>query len=154
MQNKTCCCFGHRQIYAFPKDLLEKQIEALICQQNVTTFLTGGMRDFDCKFSTAVRKFKKVHSNIKLILIKPYFTNEINTYGKSYEQLYDALIVPDELANIHYKAAIGKRNQWMIDHSNIVLCYVHRNYGGAYQAIKYAKKQQKPVINIANQFHQ
>ena len=104
------------------------------------------MGDFDSLFSSAVRRAKKTYPHIKLICIKPYFTNDINTNRDYYTALYDDIIIPDELAGIHYKAAIKARNRWMIDNSEIILIYTIRNYGGAYDALKYAERKGKCII--------
>ena len=36
----------------------------------------------------------------------------------------------------------------MVEKSDLVICYVERESGGAYSAIKYAKKLKKRVVNI------
>ena len=63
--------------------------------------------------------------------------------------LYDDIIIPYELADIHPKAAIKYRNRWMIDHSDIVLIYTKRTYGGAYEARRYAERIGKEVVYIS-----
>ena len=37
----------------------------------------------------------------------------------------------------------------MVDRSDLVVFFVERDKGGAYQTMKYAKKQGKEIINIA-----
>ena len=106
------------------------------------------MGDFDSLFSSAVRSAKKVYPHIKLIGVKPYSTNDINTDKDYYAALYDDIIIPDELAGIHPKAAIKARNRWMIDNSDIVLVYTVRNFGGAYEAKRYAERNGKRLIKI------
>ena len=106
------------------------------------------MGDFDSLFSSAVRSAKKVYPHIKLIGVKPYFTNDINTDKDYYAALYDDIIIPDELAGIHPKAAIKARNRWMIDNSDIVLIYTVRNFGGAYEAKRFAERNGKRLIKI------
>lgn len=49
---------------------------------------------------------------------------------------------------IHYKAAIQKRNRWMVDQSDFVLSGIYRDFGGAYQTIRYAKRIGKTVIDL------
>lgn len=80
-----------------------------------------------------------------IICVKPYFTNDININRDYYNALYDDIIFPDKLAGIHYKAAIKVRNRWMIDNSDFVLIYTFRNYGGAYEAKKYAERSHKNI---------
>ena len=106
------------------------------------------MGEFDSLFFSAVRKVKKSFPNVKLICVKPYFTNDLNTNGEYYTDLYDDVIIPDELADIHPKAAIKYRNRWMIDHSNIILIFTKRSYGGAYEARRYAERIGKKIVNF------
>lgn len=84
----------------------------------------------------------------KLVCVKPYFTNDVNTNRDYYTTFYDDVIIPDELADIHYKAAIKARNRWMINHSDMILIYTVRNYGGAYEARRYAESESKNIIYI------
>ncbi len=145
--SKACCGFGHRNVFENLSDKLDDAIESAV-QQGCEIFYTGAMGDFDSLFSSAVRKAKKTFPYIKLICVKPYFTNDINTNRDFYTALYDDIIIPDELAGIHYKAAIKARNRWMIDNSDIVIVYTIRNYGGAYEALKYAKRNRRTVFTI------
>ena len=103
-------------------------------------FYTGAMGEFDSLFASAVRKAKRNYPNIKLICVKPYMTKDINRNGEYLFTLYDDIIIPFELAGIHYKSVINKRNELMIDYCDIIIGYVKRKYGGAYKALMYAKK--------------
>lgn len=139
-----CCGFGHRDVFQnIDKELCEAVQKAMEMGCNV--FYTGAMGDFDRCFSSAVRKQGK---KIKLVCIKPYMSNELNTNKEYYNCMYDDIIIPDELAFVHYKSAITKRNRWMIDNSDVVIVYAIRNYGGAYDAMRYAERQNKTVVKI------
>ena len=144
---KACCGFGHRNVFENISSKLDNAVEEAIAQ-GCEIFYTGAMGDFDSLFSSAVRSAKKVYPHIKLIGVKPYFTNDINTDKDYYAALYDDIIIPDELAGIHPKAAIKARNRWMIDNSDIVLIYTVRNFGGAYEAKRYAERNGKRLIKI------
>ena len=144
---KACCGFGHRNVFENISSKLDNAVEEAITQ-GCEIFYTGAMGDFDSLFSSAVRSAKKVYPYIKLIYVKPYFTNDINTDKDYYAALYDDIIIPDELAGIHPKAAIKARNRWMIDNSDIVLIYTVRNFGGAYEAKRYAERNGKRLIKI------
>ena len=143
----ACCGFEHR-------DVLEKIDDAVYAavlkaaERGCDIFYTGAMGEFDSLFSSAVRKVKKTYPKIKLICVKPYFTNDLNINGEYYAALYDDVFIPDELADIHPKAAIKYRNRWMIDHSDFVLIYTKRTYGGAYEARRYAERIGKGIVYI------
>ena len=141
-----CTCFGHRETYKDFSRVLSELLEDLILNQGVVEFWTGGMGNFDGSFSAAVRGLKRKYPDIKLILIKPYFSNELNTNKEYYEFTYDDVVIPDVLAGVHPKSAITKRNRWMVENSDFVVTYVYRDFGGAYDAKKYALKLGKTVF--------
>ena len=144
---KACCGFGHRYVFENLISKLDNAVEEAITQ-GCELFYTGAMGDFDSLFSSAVRSAKKTYQHIKLICVKPYLTNDINTDKDYYTALYDDIIIPDELAGIHPKAAIKARNRWIIDNSDIVLIYTVRNFGGAYEAKRFAERNGKRLIKI------
>lgn len=61
----------------------------------------------------------------------------------------DDIVVPMELMGVHYKAAIKKRNRWMVDQADKILAYIYRDFGGAFDTVKYAYRMGKPVLNFA-----
>lgn len=141
---RCCCGFGHKEIYENIYLRLEEEAENAI-KSGITVFLTGGMGSFDAKFSSVVYKLKSKHKNIKLILVRPYYSNKINEYCKEW---YDEIIIPGIADGAFYKSAIIKRNKWMIEKSERCIFYVKREYGGAYTALKYAEKEHKTIIKI------
>lgn len=142
---KACCGFGHREVYENITEQLGKAVlEA--AEQGCIIFYTGAMGRFDSLFSSSVRKAKRSYPNIKLICVKPYMTKEINENGEYLYTLYDDIIIPTELADIHPKSAIPKRNRLLVDWSDVVIGYIKRQYGGAYTALKYASSKKKEVI--------
>jgi len=42
------------------------------------------------------------------------------------------------------------RNREMVERADLIICYIEHNRGGAYQAIQYAEKRGKTIINLAN----
>ena len=144
---KACCGFGHRQVFENISESLDKAVlEA--AAQGCVIFYTGAMGQFDSLFASAVRKAKKSYPNIRLICVKPYMTKEINENGDYLYSLYDDIIIPTELADIHPKSAIPKRNRLLVDWSDIVIGYIKRQYGGAYTALRYARSLKKEVIML------
>ena len=144
---KACCGFGHRNVFENISSKLDNAVEEAIAQ-GCEIFYTGAMGEFDSLFSFAVRSAKKTYQHIKLICVKPYLTNDINTDKDYYAALYDDIIIPDELAGIHPKGVIKTRNRWIIDNSDIVLIYTVRNFGGAYEAKRFAERNGKRLIKI------
>ena len=147
-----CTCFGHRETYKDFSRVLSELLEDLILNQGVVEFWTGGMGNFDGSFSAAVRGLKRKYPDIKLILIKPYFSNELNTNKEYYEYTYDDVVIPDVLVGVHPKSAITKRNRWMVENSDFIVTYVRRDHGGAFEAKKYAAKLDKVIFETNDMF--
>lgn len=143
-----CCGFGHREIYQSISSNLQKLISDLICNKNVDIFYTGRIGDFDNLFSSAVRKEKKYYKDVKLILVKPYFSSELNKNKEFYESNYDSIIIPSKLMGAYYKSAIKLRNRWLVNNSDIVISCVYRNFGGAYTVVKYAERMNKEIVKL------
>lgn len=49
------------------------------------------------------------------------------------------------------KSAIQVRNRSIFDRSDLVICCVQHKSGGAYAAIRYAEKQGKKIVNLADE---
>ena len=151
----TVCTFaGHREVYqANIADKLDEAISRIIKNDDCFRFLVGGMGDFDGMCSSAVRRAKRNYPNkqISLELILPYLTQELNENKSYYEISYDDVVVPIELAGVHYKSVITKRNRWMVDKSDWMIAFVYRDFGGAYTSLRYAEKKGLQIINLAKE---
>ena len=145
----ACCGFGHRTLFTNIELELYQVIEKLITENGVDIFYTGGMGQFDEQFTNAVRKAKLKYNHISIVLIKPYFSNELNTNKEYYNYRYDDVMICEESELVHPKAAIKKRNCWMVDECDFVIGYIQRDHGGAYDAIQYAKRMKKQVIMVS-----
>ena len=143
-----CCCFGHRELYLKIAEELDEIVENIIKQYHTVIFMTGGTGATDSQFISTVVKFRRKYPSVKLFLIMPYLTTELNESKEYYENLYDDIIIPDELMGVHYKSAIEKRNQWMVDRCDSIIDCTYRNFGGAYKAVKYAEKESKTIIKV------
>lgn len=145
--SKMCCGFGHRDVFENISRLLDSVVMTAT-ENGYDLFYTGAMGQFDNLFSSSVRKAKKIYPNVKLICVKPYLTRDLNINKDYYTTMYDDIIIPNELADIHPKAAIKARNRWIVDNSELVVTYLVRNQGGAYEAVKYAHRKKKLIIQI------
>ena len=81
---------------------------------------------------------------MEITLVLPYVLKDIEYY----EKYYDEIIIPPSLQKSHPKSAITKRNKWMIENSDLILFFVEREKGGAYEALKYAKKLGKEIVDL------
>ncbi len=129
---------------------LRETLEHLVEERGVRVFYTGGMGEFDELFARTVRSMKRECPSLRLVLVLPYLTERLNLDKAFYEVFYDEILIPAELDSVHPKAAIGLRNRWMVDRSDIVIAALHRNFGGAADAVRYAESAKKEIIRMRN----
>ena len=149
----TVCTFaGHREVYqANISEMLDEAIFKIINTDDNFRFLVGGMGEFDGMCSSVVRRAKREYPNkeIRLELVLPYLTHELNENKLYYETSFDDVVIPIELAGVHYKSAITKRNRWMVEQSDWLIAFIYRDFGGAYTTLRYAEKKGLQIINLA-----
>ena len=132
---------GHREIYGHY--LLEDQIEQIardkLYEKEYVEFYVGRNGDFDISVAAAIKRAQNAvgHHNSCLILLQPYPMKD----DEYYEKFYDEVQYPVD-SKTHPKAAIMKRNQWMIDNADLLVAYVEEDRsGGAMTTLKYAKSK-------------
>lgn len=149
----TVAFFGHRYIDNPLKveALLEEQIRKLIDEKEYVDFLVGRNGEFDqCASSTVLRVRKNVRDdNSALVLMLPYPTAEYLNNEEYFHDYYTDVEISYKASKAHPKSAIQIRNREMVDRADLIICYVKENEGGAYSTIKYAKRQGKSIINLA-----
>lgn len=152
MENiKTTCAFtGHR-----PEKLniSECQAKKLLCKavdnaisSGYTTFITGMARGVDIWAGEVVLEFKKVYPHINLICALPYpgFGQNYPAAKRLLSQAYSVYKVMDFYAVYSYQ----KRNEWMVDHSSLIIALFSGEHGGTLNTVRYAEKKGVPVINV------
>jgi len=142
MKDQTATFIGHNECYGVNAADVRNAIEQLI-RAGVTDFLNGGMGGFDWLCARAVYELKKDYPQIRNLLVIPYLTFSIRN-----KELFDDIIYPDGFEKYHFKAAIPKRNRYLIDNSAYAICYVKHGWGGAAQTYEKAKKQNIKIIDI------
>ena len=63
--------------------------------------------------------------------------------------LYDEIEICQYSADAHYKSAFQARNQYMVDRSDLVLCCIEHQSGGAYRTVQYAQQKEIRIVNVA-----
>ena len=149
----TVAFFGHRYIDNLFKveELLEEQIRKLINEKEYVDFLVGRNGDFDqCASSTVLRVRKNVRDdNSSLILVLAYPTAEYLNNEEYFHDYYSDVDISYAASKAHPKSAIQIRNREMVDRADLIICYIGKEEGGAWQTLKYAKDKEKAIINLA-----
>ena len=141
--------FGHRYIDNLRKieERLTPILKDLVWKKQFVELYIGRNGEFDEFTASVIKRVQKDTdlSNTALILVLPYNSAKI----EDYEKYYDEITIPESVWGLHPKGAIKKKNEWMVEQADLVIGYVEREEGGAYTALKYAKKLNKEIINIA-----
>lgn len=146
----SCFFIGHREADERLLPGLELEIDRLIRSENVRYFYVGGYGGFDRIAATAVKKAKKQHSDVTLMLVLPYHPAE-----RPIEKPpgYDGTYYPEGLEKTPRPFAIVKANQLMVDTCDWLVCYVHHGASNSRNLLEYAQRREKKdlirIINIA-----
>lgn len=123
---------------------LKKQIECLI-KNGYTTFLDGNKGVFDDLCLDILRELKEKYCNIQIIRV----LSNYNFVSKNMLPNYIDSTVYPELENVYFKQLITKRNEWIVDNSDIIVCHIVNTFrSGAYSMVRYAEKMNKFIIYL------
>ena len=136
----VCTFFGHRDASDSLTDELRKTLIELLETGNVDVFYIGNSGNFDRLVSSVLYELSSENSFTCQIVLS-YLPEQEREFN------FDT-ILPEGIEDVPRRFAISYRNQWMIEHSDMVVTYVKRNYGGAHQFKELAKKKGKKVIEI------
>lgn len=146
-----CAFFGHRDV--FITDEIEREIKdivlSLIQKEGFIEFWCCNEGVFDETCRRIMLDFAEKFYQVILSYVSAY---DPDNYSKSRQKwFYDRFYVmyPDELKKVPARAAIIKRNEYIADHADVLICYVDRTYGGAYKAMQRAQQNGKRIFNIA-----
>jgi len=141
-----CSFFGHRNVSESIRAGLYAEIERHITEEKADTFYVGGYGRFDGMAAVILHEIKEKYPHISVYRILAYMPTNADreTYGKQHPTLY-----PEGLELVPRKFAIAHRNRWIVQQSDHVIGYVKSSYGGAYEALKYARQQHKNITNLA-----
>ena len=150
----TVSFFGHRQLDNFyeAENELERIITELISQKGYVEFLIGRNGEFDQLVASTIKRVRQRFdtSNNAFVLVLPYMTAEFRDNEESFHNYYDEIEICPASDGAHFKAAMQIRNKDMVDRSDLVVFCVDHASGGAWQTLKYAKKNGANYINVSS----
>ena len=151
----TVSFFGHREVEwsAEIEKRLEKLLYDIVTQKEYVEFLIGRDGEFDIFASWVIRRVIKKYDygNTAFVLVLPYMKAEYRNNEQLFLEYYDEIEICAESASAHYKAAIQVRNKSMVDRSDLVVCCIQHESGGAYKTVKYAQKRNCRIVNVAKE---
>ena len=143
-------CFfnGHRNAPETLKPLLAKAVEQYIAEYGVTEFVVGHYGAFDRLAASEVRNADKAHPEVTLTLLIPYYPY------KHWEELtdaYDGCLYPEGMEKAPKPYAIVRANQYMVRHSDFLICYNKGCVGNTRDIVEMAQRREKKgMMRVTN----
>ena len=130
-----------------------EHIRILLESKEYVEFLVGRNGEFDQLVSSTVRRVKRNYrdDNSALVLVLPYLSAEYEKNEEAFQEYYDEAEICQSSSAAHFKAVMQLRNREMVGRSDLVVCYIEHNSGGAFQTVQYEKKKNQEIVNLSDQ---
>ena len=141
----SCTFIGHRDCSSGLKNKLYLEIEKLIILEKVKKFYVGVNGGFDKLVYGVLCELEKIY-NIDIVVVLAYLgaKNDVFNYDPQKS------IFPDVLENVPLRFAINRRNRYMIEQSDFVVCYMNHTFSNTYTFLRFAAKTNKKIVNIGD----
>lgn len=165
-ETKSCCFTGYRPSkMPFPADESDpeykrfenKLIDAVFSlpEEDCKTFYSGVAMGFDIIAAECVLLLKSARPSdgIRLICAVP-FEGQAKKYPPEWLERYKrVLAAADEVITVceHYsRDCYRRRNEYMVDHSDIVVTWFDGRSGGTRNTLQYAKRRGLRIVNLVD----
>ena len=139
----TVTFFGHKDTPKEIEPTLRTTLVDLIENHGATEFYVGNNGNFDTMVCRQLEELSHTYS-ITYSVALAYLPTKKNEYDN-----FTNTLLPEGLETVPKRFAISYRNKWMVEQSDIVITYVARTYGGAWQFKTMAERQGKTVIELS-----
>ena len=147
-ETMVCCFFGHSHTPDSVRPLLKEQVEKLLSEYEDIHFYMGNHGNFDAMARRTMKELKTQYPHLSYNVVLAYLPGK--KYEFEAEDAYADTLHPDGLEFVPRRFAISARNKWMVEQSDMVICYKIADGGGAAQFIRMAERKGKAIINLAN----
>ena len=134
----TVTFFGHKDTRKEIEPTLRTTLIDLIENKNVTVFYVGNHGNFDAMVRRQLEDLSKTYP-IKYYVVLAYMPSKN-------DESDEHTILPEGIETVPKRFAINYRNKWMLTKSDIVVTYVTRPFGGAWEFKQLAESQSKIMI--------
>ena len=155
-KNKVCCFIGNRKTQETEelRERLFENVENLIVEKEVDTFLLGSKSNFNSLCYEVVSKLKEIYPHIKRIFVRAEYPYISEDYRKFLLESYDDTYYPKSVLGAG-RAVYVKRNYEMIDNSDYCVFYYNEKCtpttrkSGTKIALDYAKDKKKQIFLLS-----
>lgn len=113
------------------------------------SFYCGGYGEFDRLSEQIIEEVRRGFPTVSCekLFITPYITPPYKERNDIMKERFDGILYPP-IENVPYRFAIIRRNEWMVDKSDLLIAYVKYSWGGAARTLEYARRKQKRIVMI------
>ena len=140
MKEQTVTFFGHRDTPKETEPALRLTLIDLIENKNASVFYVGNHGNFDAMVRRQLEDLSKTYP-IKYYAVLAYMPSKNDTPDEH-------SILPEGIETVPRRFAINYRNKLMLNKSDVVVTYVTRPVGGAWELKQMAEKQRKVTIDL------
>lgn len=147
---QSCTFTGHRVLRDLDFALLDRVIENLI-KNGCKRFFCGMAKGFDLTAAESVLALKNSYAGIELVACVPcegqsenFSATDKARYGRIIEGCAEVITLSED----YYRGCMHFRDRFMVENSDVVLCFLRRKSGGTYYTVNYAKKLGKKIIEL------
>lgn len=142
----VCCFFGHRTVTQAVEPRLRRTILQLLDETGGSlTCYVGNQGQFDEMVRRVLRELQASHSALHYAVVLAYLPTRDRAPSPD---AYADTVYPDGLETVPKRFCIDRRNRWMLDRADAVICYVSSGCGGAAKYVQLAEKRRIRVLNL------
>ena len=151
-----CCFTGHR-----PQKLRRSEMEIKADLENAirqaisewyTTFITGMAYGVDIWAGQIVVRLRRDNPDLHLIAAVPFRGFEgrwSSDWKRAYQELLEQTGLVKYFCTCYNARAYQRRNEWMVDHSSLVIAVFTGESSGTKNTVDYALQRKLQIIRIA-----
>lgn len=155
LRKHRCCFTGHRpEKLSIPENRLAELLEAEIrkaIDRGFTTYITGMAKGTDLIAGETVLRLREQDARLKLICALPHPGFGLH-WGGGWTERFQRVLSEADLtrcvcSRFSY-ASYQIRNEWMVNHSSLVIGVFNGQCGGTKNTLDYAQRKGVPYIVI------
>jgi len=152
----TVCFSGHRNIDKSVLPRLKAELESTIrklISDGTDVFICGGALGFDMFAEQTILALQEEFPHIQLVLALPcpgHYRRWGAAEQEAMEEMIDAANKTVYVSSEYTRTCMFERNEYMVDSSDLLVCYLTEFKGGTVQTTNYAKRVGKKIVNVAD----
>lgn len=144
----TCAFFGHADTPDSVRPALRDAILTQLTKDPCTNFLVGHQGRFDGMAYHILKEIMPSYPQMRFSIVLAYTPGKRHPYDNF---PYEDTILWDGIESTPKRYAIARRNAWLVQQCDMVICYINREtISNSAKYVAKAQRMGKPVINICH----